>query len=130
MLELSFPSSEMVEAAAEAVAKILRAHPHVYSHSLRYLPEAAIAKLAQQAARVALFSAWVAPRGGNTLPLMRQMRERAAELHRAAERAEPTGRRFCYHCGVPVTPRREWGKRGKPSKLACPTCGYATAPLG
>ncbi len=107
MALLPFPDSEMVEAVAAAVLQVLCGHSHVYSHSLRYLPERSRKELSLRIARVAVFKAWLSP-DHESLIVPRQMIDAMIEEARELEIRRRRQQRYIedQELARPQSPRR------------------------
>ncbi len=117
MTLLPFPDQGMVEVAADAVMRQMRACPHLYAHSLRYLPEHAQRRIAERVARAALYSAWLEPNHDHIEDFRRNM-QTAAKVMGAPEPEER--RRWCPTCERLVPTHYER------CSVRCTHCGTTT----
>ena len=117
MTLLPFPDQGMVEVAADAVMRQMRACPHLYAHSLRYLPKHAQRRIAERVARAALYSAWLQPNQAHIEDFRLKMKT-AAHMLAGPEQAEK--RRWCPTC------KRLVLTSYKRCAVRCTRCGSTT----
>lgn len=125
---LPCPDEGMLARAAEAVVAVLRGHPHVYAHSLRYLRPEAQDELARRIARGALFAAWLLPDHESMQDFRVKIRKARWLIERAAVRAdaaeERDGARWCPGCRAWRSTRYDRGRIA----LVCTSCDAVTMP--